>query len=349
MGIYGETVSQKTARQIAAAFSNAASGKVMAEPKMVYNGRRLTTDALFIPFYVYNLAGGGYVVVSAENKAMPILAYNLAGQFDATDAEAPVRALLQQFAGDIERIRYNSETPEVAIRAWGNINEYINDILTAPEVSYAGQIPAENAATVISRVADEGDIRYSSAIYTPAQWRDAVSGQLTMYGSAAVGIIAPRKVLPIELTGLKGNYFRLSDGSYALLLATEILSEGQVAFLGNPKPYDDLVEEEKPFTFLDNFEREIREGVKRAENDISESVTPAQPVVLGLGGGHYTILMPEPAVLARVFNISGAYITENKYQKRSAVNLDLSNQPAGVYIVLVVDTDGKPYGFKLVR
>ena len=74
---HAETVSQRQAKHIAQQFFNAAYGRVMGEPKLVYNGRRLTTNSLFPPFYVYNLQAGGFVVISAENKAFPILGYDL--------------------------------------------------------------------------------------------------------------------------------------------------------------------------------------------------------------------------------------------------------------------------------
>jgi hypothetical protein len=63
--VFGETVSQKQASYIAQQFFNAAHRQVMAKPKLVYNGKRLTTDHLFSPFYVYNHSTGGFVIISA--------------------------------------------------------------------------------------------------------------------------------------------------------------------------------------------------------------------------------------------------------------------------------------------
>ena len=73
--IKGETVSQKQAMGIAQTFFNTLYGEVTAPPKFVWNGRQLTTDRLFNPFYIYNSPKGGFVIISAENKAYPILAY----------------------------------------------------------------------------------------------------------------------------------------------------------------------------------------------------------------------------------------------------------------------------------
>ena len=46
----GETVSQKEALRLAQTFFNAANGQVMGKPNLVYNGKHLTTDKLFLHF-----------------------------------------------------------------------------------------------------------------------------------------------------------------------------------------------------------------------------------------------------------------------------------------------------------
>ena len=68
-----ETVSQKHASKIAETFFNTAYGIHVAAPKFAWNGRQLTTDRLFTPFYIYNHPRGGFVIISAENKAFPVL------------------------------------------------------------------------------------------------------------------------------------------------------------------------------------------------------------------------------------------------------------------------------------
>ena len=47
-----ETVSQKEASRLAGLFFNAANGRVMSAPKLVYNAKKLPTDRLFSPFYL---------------------------------------------------------------------------------------------------------------------------------------------------------------------------------------------------------------------------------------------------------------------------------------------------------
>ena len=75
--VHAETVTQKEARMLAEKFFNTAFGEVTKEPKLIWNGRQLTTDRLFSPFYVFNHDKGAYVIISGENKAYPILGYSL--------------------------------------------------------------------------------------------------------------------------------------------------------------------------------------------------------------------------------------------------------------------------------
>ena len=124
--LQAETVSQKEASRIAEKFFNAAAGQVMAKPKLVYNGKRLTTDRLFTPFYVYNHPAGGSVIISAENKAMPILGYSLKSGFSPDHQDAEINKLLSQYAKDIEYIRYDSRIPSDAIAAWTDIPDCID-------------------------------------------------------------------------------------------------------------------------------------------------------------------------------------------------------------------------------
>lgn len=118
LSVYAETVSQKEAKHIATQFFNAANGRIMAPPKYVYNGRRLTTNSLFPPFYVFNHPAGGFVVISAENKAFPILGYNLKENFDPDKLSSSTKDLLRLYAIHIENIRYDSSATEDAVRAW---------------------------------------------------------------------------------------------------------------------------------------------------------------------------------------------------------------------------------------
>lgn len=126
----GETVSQKEASKMAELFFNAVNGQVMAKPKLVYNGKKLTTDRLFSPYYIYNLPKGGFVIISAENKAMPILGYSVKENFDPENMSGGIQPLLQDYARDIEYIRYDPRMPVEAIAAWNYYQDYLGDVIS---------------------------------------------------------------------------------------------------------------------------------------------------------------------------------------------------------------------------
>lgn len=127
-----ETVLQKHASEIASTFFNAAYGEYVASPKLVWNGRHLTTDRLFSPFYVYNHPKGGFVIISADSKAYPVLGYSRTGRFDKDKLTDDERELLSRYAHEVELIRYDPRIPERAVAAWQNLPLYINKILNNP-------------------------------------------------------------------------------------------------------------------------------------------------------------------------------------------------------------------------
>lgn len=133
-GLNAETVSQKEASKIAHIFFNEANGEVMPKPKLVYNGKRLTTNRLFSPFYVYNHPKGGFVIVAADNKAFPILGYSLHSSFDPEKLDSASSARLAEYARDIEYIRHDGRVPDEAIAAWTGMPDFIYSILNpSPE------------------------------------------------------------------------------------------------------------------------------------------------------------------------------------------------------------------------
>ena len=127
-----ETVSQKEAMRVAQTFFNTLYGEVTAPAKLVWNGRQLTTDRLFSPFYVYNSPKGGFVVISADNKAYPVLLYSREESFSRDKAGDEETDLLKQYAREIELIRYDSRIPTSASYAWQNLPSYLDKVIKNP-------------------------------------------------------------------------------------------------------------------------------------------------------------------------------------------------------------------------
>lgn len=127
-----ETVTRKEANALAQTFFNAAYGEVTPPPQLVWNGRQLTTDRLFSPVYIYNSPRDGYVIISAENKAYPILGYSLKRKFDRDKMTEDEKKMLEKYAHEIEIIRYDPRIPAKALSAWQNLSEYIAAVISSP-------------------------------------------------------------------------------------------------------------------------------------------------------------------------------------------------------------------------
>lgn len=127
-----ENVTQKQAMQLAQTFFNQIYGEVVVSPKLDWNGRQLTTDRLFAPFYIYNHPRGGFVIIPADSKAYPIIGYSKTGKFDRSKLNDQETELLKKYAREIELIRYDSRIPQNALYAWQNLPLYVNKILNNP-------------------------------------------------------------------------------------------------------------------------------------------------------------------------------------------------------------------------
>lgn len=349
-----ETVTQPQAKAIASQFFNAAHGQYMAEPKMVYNGRRLTTQHLFVPFYVYNLPAGAYVIISAENKAFPILAYSLKDTFDPNHISDNLKSILRSYALDIERIRYDSRIPDQAIAAWGDLKHYIAGILDARYEATDPVYTQQETADMVDEVAEnpEYDDMWSD-IYSPEQWEEMIDDELAVKKSVAVGFANANRIAPVTLYGRKGDYYRMRtevpDQALFRLFATEYLSDGQLAMLANPIGIKRIEKEEAPFTFHESFIAEQEEDAARRQRQRDEAGMVTRPILHTHGPGFYTVDIPEEAAVARIYNIGGALVRQYTYKNTMSPHIELIGEPTGFYFAQIIGRSGKPYGVKLVR
>ncbi len=356
MGAGAETVTHKEAKAWAQTFFNAARGEVTGPVKMVYNGKDLTTRKLFTPFFIYNSPRGGFVIISGENKLMPVLGYSLTGSFDPSKLDPAAKALLKEYARQIELIRYDSDVSERAVSAWQNKNLYLNSILTAD--SFSGfSLPdkeekTQEFALLMSDLPLDDSLR--SEIYTPEQWGELATTQLKNYGSAVMGIGAGDSFEPVALVGQTGDYYKMSfENSESpwnmLLFPTELYSSGFVARLGGVPVYPEEPVE-APFAFHDEVMEMYPAETRAASSIIDELDSPSSPVVRGLGAGHFEIDYPAEPLLVRVFNISGQSVLAQTYggKTRTAV-INIEDQPSGFYIVTASLSDGSQHAMKVAR
>lgn len=355
--INAETVSRKEASRVAELFFNAARGIRMTPPNYTFSGRNFTTNGLFIPFYVFNHPMGGFVIISADNKAFPILAYSLKGKLEAGRLTAGQRALLHQYGRHIEFIRYDSQMPHEAIAAWGDLPHHIASMLSVQLDVTDLLISWSEVEDEVSRILDRADVRdLQSAYYTAAQWRDMVGGELQTSGNVVMAFTNRQGSLePCVATGRRGDFFRLrfteqpSDAMYRLF-ATELFSQGEIAIFANPAGApEEVVCEEIPFTFYDNFIKETERERAEQRSAIDEVLSPTGPVVTWQGSGQFSVWLPEEAEQVIVYNVSGMRVAESRYRDTDMAQIDISGLSSGFYIAMVRGTSGSIYSLRLYR
>ena len=59
-------------------------------------------------YYVYNLAQGGFVIVSADDRVGGVLGYSDQGRLDTANMPAPMKALLDGYVRAVEAVRVDS-------------------------------------------------------------------------------------------------------------------------------------------------------------------------------------------------------------------------------------------------
>lgn len=351
---YGETVSQKQAQQYAQLFFNEVAGRVTAPPKLVYNGKRLTTNRLFTPFYVYNTSLGGFVIISAENKAFPILGFSLKDSFDPDGMGDAEKSLLGSYAMEIEKVRYDAEPVEGAIWAWQNYAEYVDGILKATYEATDPVLTPVQSLGMINMAVEKDDAVYAD-LYTPGQWREMIIEELDVKKSVPLAFPDNDELIPAVVYGRQGDFFRIEltqRNSWLMRLnATETIPSDMISVVVNPLLLDEEFLEEMPFEAHDSFISEVREQEERRHerSSVDRPVIGDQPIVTAGGGGHFEIIMPENAVMARIYNLSGAMVRRFTYDGTSRVFIDISEQPTGFYMVTIIGEDGTPYGLKLYR
>lgn len=185
LNMHAENVTQKEAQKIAETFFNAAYGEYVTAPKLAWNGRQLTTNRLFSPFYIFNHPKGGFVIVSADSKAYPILGYSRTNRFERDQMQEDEKELLKQYAHEIELIRYDSRIPERAIGAWQNIPLYINKILHNPYDTPEFEALTDDRKDLLEAVdRRNSSIMLPSAvefpIYNPENYRDYTLDDVTV-------------------------------------------------------------------------------------------------------------------------------------------------------------------------
>ena len=116
---FADNVSQSRAESVAKAFfSSSATRAFGAKLEMVWDGTDGLTRAGEAPaFYVFNREGGGFVVVSGDDSAIPVLGYSETGSFKAGEIHPNVRSWFRMYGREIEFLREKGIAPDGELRA----------------------------------------------------------------------------------------------------------------------------------------------------------------------------------------------------------------------------------------
>ena len=114
--VFAGEVPSSTALSVAKQFMNASS------LTLVWDGTETTTKSLSEPvFFVYNVDGGGWVIVSAEDSVTPILGYSDTGSFSATNMPENLSGWMGSLRDEILKAREEKLTASAQVRQkWEN-------------------------------------------------------------------------------------------------------------------------------------------------------------------------------------------------------------------------------------
>ena len=83
--------------------------------------RDITAQTEFANIYIFN-TNGGFVIVSADDVAKPILGYSMQGSFDPENIPANAKSWLRNYCNEIQyAIDYNIEASGATLEAWNNL------------------------------------------------------------------------------------------------------------------------------------------------------------------------------------------------------------------------------------
>ena len=121
--IWAGNVSQQMAQRIGRQFlSTTVLGTQRAEIQLQLVSEASTRGE--VDYYVFNVDGGGFVIVAGDNRVKPILAYSTTGSFDPQDVSEGFEFTLNTFRTEIQYIReHNLAATYDIVMEWNSVNE----------------------------------------------------------------------------------------------------------------------------------------------------------------------------------------------------------------------------------
>lgn len=116
-----KSVSEQEALAIAKSFisSNTLTRSGSTELTLVWTGQSENTKSLTdAPYYIYNVDNGGFVMVSGDTKAEPVLAYSNERNFKVAEMPANVAFWMNEMKSHIENLRSMNNVANPSIEEW---------------------------------------------------------------------------------------------------------------------------------------------------------------------------------------------------------------------------------------
>lgn len=139
IGMQAENVPQEKAKEVGMAFLNSAQtgtlGRRLNNDLILVNDEnQRTADASAPAYYMYNNAGGGFIVVSGDDAVEPILAYSLDGSIDMKNMPDGFKFWLEMCKNGIGKARENHEKASAeTVSKWSSSS---NERQTQAAVTY---------------------------------------------------------------------------------------------------------------------------------------------------------------------------------------------------------------------
>ena len=112
---FADKVSSAAAQSVAKKFMNASS------VTLVWDGNEAAKAGSDPVFYVFNVSGGGWVIVSAEDSTTPILGYSDTGSFRSDNLPVNLAGWMGSIRNDIRKAREDRLSATVEVRRkWDN-------------------------------------------------------------------------------------------------------------------------------------------------------------------------------------------------------------------------------------
>lgn len=118
--IFAQNVSVDKAKKIGESFvkESTSMGKVRSSINASHSHTFTSRDGM-PSLYVFNVDGGGFVVVSAEDRVKPILAYSEKGSFDASNMADGFEFTMSSYQEEIDYVRKNNiAATEDIVKEW---------------------------------------------------------------------------------------------------------------------------------------------------------------------------------------------------------------------------------------